>query len=124
LQRQLESLERDLTDSTPSPVAKAREIYQDVLALGKEFPDMRIESKQQEAIVTTEPIELDGVSLGSFDIVLNLNSLPDASYSIKACEPNPASSNLSVTHPHVQDEKLCEGDGRLAIRAALAEGRL
>ena len=30
----------------------------------------------------------------------------------------------SVTHPHVQDERLCEGDGRAAIAGALSDGRL
>ena len=30
----------------------------------------------------------------------------------------------NVTHPHVMDEHLCEGDGRTAIRQALGQGRL
>jgi hypothetical protein len=30
----------------------------------------------------------------------------------------------ATTHPHVNDERLCPGEGRKAIHAALAEGRL
>ena len=45
-------------------------------------------------------------------------------YRVVARDPNPAARNDSVTHPHVQDEMLCEGDGRSAIRAALAQGRI
>jgi hypothetical protein len=41
-----------------------------------------------------------------------------------ALDPHPAAKDTDVTHPHVQEEQLCEGDGRSAVRAALAEGRL
>ena len=41
-----------------------------------------------------------------------------------AIDANPAGANDSVTHPHVQDEELCEGDGQQSIRKALEQGRL
>jgi hypothetical protein len=37
---------------------------------------------------------------------------------------NPAATNDSVTHPHVDGEALCEGEGRQPIRRALEQGRL
>ena len=41
-----------------------------------------------------------------------------------ALDPNPAATNEAVTHPHVNDETVCEGDGQARIRRALGEGRL
>ena len=41
-----------------------------------------------------------------------------------ALDPSPAASNSETTHPHVQTNQLCEGDGRSAIRHAMREGRL
>ena len=41
-----------------------------------------------------------------------------------ARDPHPAESRENVTHPHVMDEILCEGEGRHSIRQALAQGRL
>ena len=38
--------------------------------------------------------------------------------------PIPLRSNEDVTHPHVSDEAVCEGDGRVPIRKALEQGRL
>jgi hypothetical protein len=36
----------------------------------------------------------------------------------------PSSCRAEVTHPHVLDDHLCEGEGRQAIHAALTAGRL
>ena len=38
-------------------------------------------------------------------------------------DANPADANHSVTHPHVQDEAVCEGEGRQPVRRALEQGR-
>jgi hypothetical protein len=45
-------------------------------------------------------------------------------YRVIAVRPCPAAGNDEVTHPHVRDETLCEGDGSVPIRAALSQGRL
>src|SRR5690606_20967014 len=77
--------------------------------------------------VTTEPITLEGVYLGPFRIELDVDDLAAgecADYRVIALEPNPAASNCDVTHPHIQDEQLCEGEGRPLIRRALGEGRI
>jgi hypothetical protein len=44
-------------------------------------------------------------------------------YRVVALDPKPSAKRDDVTHPHVQDEQLCEGEGRAAVQAALAEGR-
>jgi hypothetical protein len=74
--------------------------------------------------VTTESIELEGIGLGPFEIALRWSALPDARcYSVVAIQPQPSSCEAYL-HPHVLNEQLCEGEGRLPIQRALAEGRL
>ena len=80
-------------------------------------------------LVATEPITLEEISLGVFEIRLNLENLGRHSrshspYEVVARQPNPATCNDAVTHPHVRDNELCEGDAAIPLRAALAEGRL
>ena len=43
---------------------------------------------------------------------------------VYAVDPNCPASGDGVTHPHVQSDSLCEGEGMDAIRRALDEGRL
>lgn len=76
----------------------------------------------------TDPIELEGITLGQFSIELHLKRLADLCserpYKCIAFEPNPASADEDTVHPHVNGERLCEGEGSYAIRAALEQGRL
>jgi hypothetical protein len=103
----------------------AGDIFRDIMALETEFTEVNADPEVPEICVTTQTIILDGIDLGSFEIHLNLESIGDPSpYRVVAVEPNPASTNESVTHPHVQDETLCEGEGRTAVRAAVEAGRL
>ena len=107
------------------PLASVAEIYCDVVALHNEFDDVCADRDEMELCVTTTPIVLDGLHLGPFQIRLcwkNLSQL--TSYRVVALEPYPARTNDQVTHPHVSDETLCEGEGRAAIRAALESGRI
>ena len=101
------------------------EIYQDLLSLKDEFDDLSFSSRAGTLSVATEPVVLEGVDLGRFEIELSWQTLGDESpYRVIALDPNPATTNESVTHPHVQDERVCEGDARQAIAAALADGRI
>ena len=102
-----------------------REIYDDLAALREEFEDVDIDFGAGTISVTTDPITLSGVALGPFQIRLEWRNLAERSpYRVIALEPRPADTNDAVTHPHVQDERLCEGDGREAIKAALSQGRI
>ena len=60
------------------------------------------------------------MDLGPFKIVLDWSDLsatkPDQ---VIALEPNGAAGDDDVTHPHVHDRTLCEGEGRVPIRNAL-----
>lgn len=109
------------------PIATIQDIYHDVLALHDEFDGVSWDLRQKTLTVTTEPIELEGVYLGEFEIRLDWGDLVDGhpgNYRVIALDANPAATNEDVTHPHVSDEAVCEGDGRVPIRKALEQGRL
>jgi hypothetical protein len=110
----------------PKRLSTAADIYRDLVALQQEPFEIEIDLEACQLRVRTEPIELDSIPLGRFEIRLEWQQLPDPfeAYRIVALDPNPAASDDTVTHPHLRDERLCEGDGRAGIRSALAEGRL
>jgi len=68
------------------------------------------------------------IELGDFKICFNLDTRFDSRLDnileIKALNPNPANGRSGVTHPHVDDERLCAGDGDTLIRQALRQGRI
>lgn len=125
-QRELETALRAIEPAVPPlSTPTSPEIYQDLLALGKEFDEVAIDLTGHEICVTTDSIVLEGIELGRFKICLDWHHLGSApAYRVMALDPNPAGANEEVTHPHVQDETLCEGEGRTSIQAALAQGRL
>ena len=108
-------------------IATTADIYADLITLDDEFEDVSFDSRAQTLSVTTEPIELEGIYLGPFEICLDWSELAHShshNYHVVALAPHSAATNESVTHPHVQNEDVCEGEGRLPIRMALEQGRL
>jgi hypothetical protein len=100
-----------------------RVLYEELAAVAAEFEE--VELAEAELSITTDSVTLADVPLGPFQIRLHLDRLGnDMPYSITALEPNPAASCSETTHPHVSGERLCPGEGRSAINAALADGRL
>ncbi len=105
----------------------ARGILDELKGLRDEFDSVEFDLRQKQIRITTEPIVLEELSLGPFQIELDFKRKSNgltAGYRVIAIEPNPAASNSSVTHPHVHSDTLCEGDGHMAIYRALASGRL
>ena len=77
--------------------------------------------------ITTDSIEFEGIRLGEFTVHLELDMIDNpggGAYHVEALDPNPAVGDGSVTHPHVRDGDMCEGDGGAAISAALKQGRI
>jgi hypothetical protein len=128
LQSELSNLLSELPADPPhKKLMTIGDIYQDLLALSEEFEEMAFDMKRRWLLITTEPIELEGIYLGPFQIRLQLDrplAREAPAYRVIARDPHPAESRDNVTHPHVLDEVLCEGDGKHAIRQALAQGRL
>lgn len=123
--RELENACRALQTHSPEHhVASVSDIYRDIVALYDEFEDVEINSGEHTLSVKTDCIDLEDIRLGRFEIQLECLNLGESQpYRVVALDPNPAARRDDVTHPHVQDESLCEGEGRTAIAAALAEGR-
>ncbi|TWU19200.1 hypothetical protein [Allorhodopirellula heiligendammensis] len=97
----------------------------DLLAIEAEFPACDFDFTKKTIAVTTEPIEIEYTHLGAFRIELELKYLGQSCpYRVVAVDPNPTTSCDSTTHPHVQSETLCEGEGHGPIKLALTEGRL
>ncbi len=97
----------------------------DLAALEEEFPALGWDLKAHTLWVTTEDIDLENVGLGPFEIRLDLRRLAyHRPYSVIAVEPNSPAGDSSTTHPHVRNDDLCEGEGRIAIQSALRQGRL
>lgn len=106
-------------------LATAKDVFEDLIALDSDSADLVLNFVEPTISVTTEPIELDETYLGSFTIVLELRYLGQTRpYRVVADDPNPACSCDSTTHPHVQNEELCEGEGQKPIENALNDGRL
>ena len=105
-----------------------RGVADELRQLAQEFDDVRFDLKAGTVVARTGPVELAGVTLGPFAVELHLGRLAgrrDAGcFDCVALDPNPASANDAVTHPHVQDRQLCAGDASAPIAAALAQGRV
>ncbi len=76
--------------------------------------------------VETPVITLGDICLGAFAIDLKQkgNGISIQRFEIVALQPEPASTDSTVTHPHVKDGELCAGDAKVPIKAALESGRI
>lgn len=103
-------------------------IFGELRQLSAEFGDVKIDRLACTVTVTTEPITLEGIPLGRFEIRLLVTDMeggdPARCLRIVALDPNPAACADDVTHPHVQGEHLCTGDATLPMRAAIQDGRI
>ncbi|QDU92335.1 hypothetical protein [Lignipirellula cremea] len=117
-----------LSDLAPKPKSLPpcqRRIYEDLAALEQEFSSVELNLQQRQLKVATNPIELQGIYLGPFSIELDWTDLGDrARYDVVALDPHPAGVSDETTHPHVQNQELCEGAGHRPIQLALQQGRL
>lgn len=122
----LREIDQTLFDVVDSPyIATPNDLYRDLEALAEHFEMLTFDPKGQFLSVVTEPVTLENRYLGPFEIRLALRQpLHAAPYRVIAQNPQPAANREGVTHPHVSDEVLCEGEGQAAIRQALAQGRL
>ena len=124
-QSELSTLQHGLVQPTRQSSLSLKHLYQDLTALETEFDEFEYDIPAGRVSVTTSAIVLEGVYLGPFKIELDWGSRSgERNYRVIATDPHPAESRDDVTHPHVVDEVLCEGDGRHAILQARSQGRL
>lgn len=113
--------------STQQHMFTVSTVYEDLRALEDEYGAIEFDLNERWLSVATLPVTLEGVYLGPFEIRLSWARdwrLDTPAYRVIALKPHPPECRASVTHPHVSDEALCEGEGRYAIRQALAQARL
>ena len=119
---------KQITEKPLQEVPTLSILVEDLKQLQQEFGKMNFDKKANTLSVITEPITLEDVYLGPFEIKLELNRLAElyksAPYNCIALDPHPAGPSEDVTHPHVSGDKLCEGEGYASIRAALEQGRI
>jgi hypothetical protein len=119
---------RPLAEKPQIKTPKLSALVSELDALEQEFGNTEFDTSDNTIYVITDSITLEDIYLGPFKIQLELNKLSElyqnVPYHVIALEPNPAATDDNVTHPHVSNEILCEGDGCVAIRAALEEGRI
>lgn len=119
---------KQLLDTPQGRKVKLSDIYNEFGQIADDIGRMGFDLKAKTISVFTDTIVLEDVNLGSFEIRLSIDDITgmykQAPYKVIALEPNPAGSNCEVTHPHVSDESLCEGDGFTSIRRALEDGRI
>jgi hypothetical protein len=122
----LDARQRDLDAMRDRrPVTSICEILDDLAILETEFNGLAIDLRDRTFSVVTPSIVLEGIELGRFQIVVQVDRLGEPSpYEVVALDPNTATESSDVFHPHVQGESLCEGEGRAAIRKASADGRV
>ena len=113
-----------------------RQIFEDLKAIDENMEGgLRWDHKLKHLYVTTDAIDLrddendENTYLGQFEIRLKIPQIfsPDTTEQgvvITALDPHPAAAKYHVTHPHVSDEHLCMGDGKMAIFGAVQQGRL
>ena len=104
------------------------DIYTELLQINQEYGEYQFDLEEKTISVITEPITLEDIDLGPFEIKLFIDQIGQlynaAPYKIIALEPNPAGTNDEVTHPHVSSKMLCEGNGSNLIRRSLEDGRM
>ncbi len=117
--RQLEEFRRNIAAQQAShKFYSPRDVHRELVALKTEFDEVRLDLKACTLTVVTDSIVLEHVNLGRFKIVLHWDRLDeDDTCEVLALDPHPTAGDSSTTHPHVRDERLCEGDGRLRFAA-------
>jgi len=119
-------LDRSLS-ATGDKVPSLKEVYLDLKQAQEEFGSLGYDHQHKALCITSEPIRLDGLYLGEFEISLTIPEIAEpraTPYRVIALDPHPPAANDSVTHPHVSDERLCAGDAYASINAALDNGRM
>ncbi|MFC1782697.1 hypothetical protein ACFL02_03810 [Planctomycetota bacterium] len=123
----LGELERTIKTSE-AELPSLRQVYEELKQIQEEFGQLTYNPQEKILSVFTEPIELEEIFLGDFEIQLQIpqigNSQGGSALRIIALDVHPAASSDVVTHPHVSDEYLCAGDASVPMQKALLDGRI
>ncbi len=111
----------------PPKVPSYRDVYDDILEINAEFGNVRFDRDANALCVQTEPITLDHIELGRFEMQLHLGAIAANDEStwlrVVALDPNPCAVDELIVHPHVNDERVCLGDAAGPLQTAARQGR-
>jgi hypothetical protein len=84
----------------PRPAISPTEIYQDIVALRREFDGLEIDFSNHELVVTGDSIVLEGIDLGRFEIRLDWSQIGSSKqpYRVVALDPHPDARNEQVIY--------------------------
>src|SRR5690606_3433874 len=106
---------KEFINTNEPKLPKLSDIFAELSQIDQELGEYHYDLKEKTISVITEPITLEEIDLGTFEIKLFIDKIStlytNVPYKVIALEPNPSGSDSSVTHPHVNSEILCEGDG-------------
>ncbi|WP_417388678.1 hypothetical protein [Gimesia sp.] len=121
--QELTACHNEITTIKRKPeIPSLRDLVDELSSLSDEFENTSIYWSEQEIVVRTPPVVLREINLGEFEIRLRWCELGDPQpYRIISLSQT---GTDDVHHPHVQGDTLCEGEGKIPISQALAEGRL
>lgn len=101
-------------------------IYDDLKELDEHFPVLKWDCNA--LWVKTEPITLDDIYLGAFEIRLPIRVLGrmgnSDDFRVIALDRHPSEKREDVVHPHVEGTHLCTGEATDSIALALKQGRI
>jgi hypothetical protein len=121
----LHDYERAAAKTRNRGTSTIHDILAELTALDSEFDEVSVSMERHCITVTTDAVVLEGLDLGRFAIVLNWHRLHErGAYEVDALDASPAAASEDTTHPHVQSNSLCDGEGKAAIRQALCDRRL
>ena len=93
---------KNMADSDETKLPKLAVIFADLMQIEDEFGELNFDLKAKTVSVITDPITLDDISFGSFEIRLFIDQMTklysESPYKIIALEPNPAATDENVTH--------------------------
>jgi len=115
----------NIPERRSSPVARTNNTKKISYLSNSDFIEQEkvmIHRSYKTVFITTEPIVIENINLGAFEI--HVRPRVDSTAEAYALNPNPAISNPVVTHPNVKNNTVCLGEGKDAYNKAVMEGRL
>ena len=121
IQNEINAARHITADRDEPAIPSLSDLVGELAQIDDDFGEWSYDHRGGVLSINTEPITLEGIDLGRFAIKLEVRRLADADhhriYQVEALEANPAEGNDGVTHPHVKNDDLCEGDAAAAIKA-------
>lgn len=117
---------RDICAQPGIPITP-RNIYNELLYVERDFPELVVHAPHRYIEVTTEQVILEGVDLGAFKIRVPFDGLTAGllnTVRVNGVEPSKAAAGSEqYAHPHVKNGNVCWGEGTNPAAKALREAR-